>query len=132
MKKYESVLEVLMARRRRRGLGSGHPSNGIPPWRSRSPAKERSLSKERSPARATNPRKAKSLADAEMEKRQLAEHLLEGEEFKGDDGYRYVVLSKYCDGSSTVRRSDGQLASLKRGDKVPVSTRESPARSWVL
>ena len=67
-----------------------------------------------------------------MEKRLLADNLLEGEEFRCDDGFRYVVLSKYADGSSTVRRSDGQLASLKRGEKVPALTRESPIRGWVI
>ena len=117
--------------RRRRGPGLNHPGSARSPWQDRPLGRERSPAKERSPGRATDPRRARSLAEAELEKRRLADNLFEGEEFVSN-GWRYVVLSKYEDGSSTVRRSDGQLASLKRGDKVPVSTRESRARSWVL
>ena len=117
--------------RRRRGPGLDHPGSGRPPWQDRPLGRERSPAKERSPGRATDPRRARSLAEAELEKRRLAENLFEGEEFQGGDGFRYVVLSKYVDGSSTVRRSDGKLGTLNQGDRVAALTVESPIRSWL-
>ena len=117
--------------RRRRGPGLNHPGSARSPWQDRPLGRERSPAKERSPGRATDPRRARSLAEAELEKRRLADNLLEGEEFVGGDGYRYVVLSKYSDGSVTVQRADGALRTLKNGDRVAALTSGSPLRGFL-
>ena len=53
-----------------------------------------------------------------------------GEVITGGDLFQYTVVSTFPDGSSTLRRSDGKLSSLRGTDSVTLN-RVSPARSFL-
>ena len=61
----------------------------------------------------------------------MGANLLEGEVIRGIDGYEYVIVSRFADGSSTVKRvSDGVLGSLKGTDTITLVS-ESPMREFL-
>ena len=79
----------------------------------------------------THPVEAKkTLTERDLEERNSASLLLEGETFLGNYGYRYTVVSTFPDGSIRVRRSDGELGSLRPSDSVKLLS-ESPLRGFL-
>jgi hypothetical protein len=66
-----------------------------------------------------------------LAERKVAANLVEGEVIRGIDGYEYVIVSRFADGSSTVKRvSYGALGSLKGTDTITLVS-ESPMREFL-
>ena len=79
---------------------------------------------------AAHPKKSKkSLAELSRADLNSARNLWEGDRFRGEDGFTYVVTARFEDGSTNVRRSDGELATLRPSASVQLISMGS-MRSW--